>query len=57
VNPVLDFDREGAKHAKKTRRTLFWLGVCRPVYSVSPWWIKCLKSSWAAFHNPSSVYT
>src|SRR2546425_2200662 len=25
VNPGLDFHREGAKHAKKTRRTLVWL--------------------------------
>src|SRR6266516_4477537 len=25
VNPGLDFHREGAKHAKRTRRTLVWL--------------------------------
>ncbi|PYU95849.1 MAG: hypothetical protein DMG08_03775 [Acidobacteria bacterium] len=25
VNPGLDFHRKGAKHAKKTRRTLVWL--------------------------------
>src|SRR5437870_6786215 len=28
VNPGLDFHREGAKHAKKTRRTLVWLRLC-----------------------------
>ncbi len=28
VNPELDFHREGAKHAKKTRRTLVWLRLC-----------------------------
>ncbi|PYU92639.1 MAG: hypothetical protein DMG08_12155 [Acidobacteria bacterium] len=31
VSPGLDFPREGAKHAKKTRRTLVWL---RPGCSV-----------------------
>ncbi|PYU88772.1 MAG: hypothetical protein DMG08_24215 [Acidobacteria bacterium] len=28
VNPGLDFHREGAQHAKKTRRTLVWLRLC-----------------------------
>src|SRR6266581_8477393 len=28
VNPGLDFHREGAKHAKKTRRILVWLRLC-----------------------------
>src|SRR5213083_1493865 len=32
VNPGLDFHREGAKHAKKTRRTLVWLRLCRAVF-------------------------
>src|SRR5438034_9505750 len=32
VNPGLDFHREGAKHAKKTRRTLVWLRLCRSVF-------------------------
>src|SRR5437773_9685551 len=31
VNPGLDLHREGAKHAKKTRRTLVWLRLCCPV--------------------------
>ena len=31
VNPGLDFHREGAKHAKKTRGTLVWLRLCRAV--------------------------
>src|SRR5437870_9751781 len=32
VNPGLDFHREGAKHAKKTRRTLVWLRPCCSVF-------------------------
>src|SRR2546428_902536 len=32
VNPGLDFHREGAKHAKKTRRTLVWLQLCCSVF-------------------------
>ncbi|PYU99900.1 MAG: hypothetical protein DMG10_23285 [Acidobacteria bacterium] len=32
VNPGLDFHREGAKHAKKTRRTLVWLRLCCSVF-------------------------
>src|SRR6266581_3361111 len=32
VNPGLHFHREGAKHAKKTRRTLVWLRLCRAVF-------------------------
>ena len=32
VNPGLDFHREGAKHAKKTRRILVWLRLCRAVF-------------------------
>src|SRR5438876_9549436 len=32
VNPELDFHREGAKHAKKTRRTLVWLRLCCSVF-------------------------
>ncbi|PYU88529.1 MAG: hypothetical protein DMG08_25110 [Acidobacteria bacterium] len=32
VNPGLDFHREGAKHAKKTRRTLVWLRLCWSVF-------------------------
>src|SRR5881409_4426545 len=32
VNPGLDFHREAAKHAKKTRRTLVWLQLCCSVF-------------------------
>src|SRR6266568_9112142 len=32
ANPGLDFHREGAKHAKKTRRTLVWLRLCCSVF-------------------------
>src|SRR5437773_12566281 len=32
VNPGLDFHREGAKHARKTRRTLVCLRLCCTVF-------------------------
>ncbi|PYV40305.1 MAG: hypothetical protein DMG09_07095, partial [Acidobacteria bacterium] len=40
VNPGLDFHREGAKHAKKTRRTLVCLRLCCSMFICVYLWFR-----------------
>src|SRR5213592_624782 len=40
VNPGLDFHREGAKHAKKTRRTLVYLRLCCSMFMCVYLWFR-----------------
>src|SRR5437867_9324316 len=57
VSPGLDFHREGAKHAKKTRRTLVWLRpgcsvfICGFIHTLLLVWLRCSVKFVAGFFS------